>query len=250
MKIAQSANRGSKRRRQSYRAGSPKRRRSQEFVPSTETKRRKCIDSHGKAPLHKQEKTERVRKAKLHTQAKTKTVPKAMIPKLSLRNLQDKVPMFHAYTQNGDPQTQLWSQMQYRPRNSQFMGHESGGPCHVSNYKAGPAPDALRLAPFRPYTNPMVAPALRHQEYNQRTNGFPTYADSVYQLGARNVNHFVDQGSTYIQNIMGAEIYRGQRSCFLHCSMPGCGDLGANGCVVSSCWKCCRRTGRKCLRHQ
>ncbi|XP_043708871.1 zinc finger CCCH domain-containing protein 62-like isoform X2 [Telopea speciosissima] len=231
MKIAQSANQGSKRRRQSHRrqshrASSPKRKRIQEFVSSTQTKRRKGIDSRGKAPRLEQ--------------AKAKSIGKARIPKSSSRkNLEDR-----------DPQTEYWSQMQYRPKNFQFMGHENRGPCHVSNYKAGPASDAARSIPFRPYTNPMVVPALRHQEYNQRNYGFPAYADSAYQLGVGNINHLVERDSTYIQKPMGAEMYGGQRSGFLRCSMPGCGDLGTDGCVVTSCWRCCRRTGRKCSRHQ
>ncbi|KAJ4964892.1 hypothetical protein NE237_016741 [Protea cynaroides] len=230
---ARCANQGSKRRRQSNHSRSPKRRRIQRAVPSTKTERHKGIDSRGKAPPLEH--------------AKTKRVAKARKPKSSLKNQGDKIPRFHTYTQDGDPQVPYWSQTQYRPKNFQFMEHENRGPCHVSKYNAS---DAMRFSPFRPYMNPMVVPAFRHPGYNQRNNGQHAYADSGYQFGARNVNHLVNHGSAYNQKPVGTEIYRGQRSGFLRCSMPGCGDLGADGCVISSCWRCCRRSGRKCPRHQ
>lgn len=33
------------------------------------------------------------------------------------------------------------------------------------------------------------------------------------------------------------------------CSFHGCWEPATPGCVVSSCWRCCRRTGRSCCQH-
>lgn len=34
------------------------------------------------------------------------------------------------------------------------------------------------------------------------------------------------------------------------CSFHGCQELATPGCVVSSCWRCCRITGRSCCQHR
>ncbi|XP_043714435.1 zinc finger CCCH domain-containing protein 62-like [Telopea speciosissima] len=222
-RTARPANQGCKHTKQSDHAGCPKRRRNQECA-----KRQKHLDSQGKAPLLEQ--------------GKPKRVTRGIIPKSSLRNLEDKVPTFQAHSQNG----QL--------KDSQFMGHENRGPCHVYNYRAGSALDAMRLAPFRDCTNQKLVPTIRHrrykqssygfhgyqygernvncfvnqrgslhQGYNQSNHGFHSYPDTAYQFGERNINNFVDQGGSLHPISMEAEMYGRRRSAFLHCPMrrPG-----------------------------
>ncbi|KAG9450848.1 hypothetical protein H6P81_010813 [Aristolochia fimbriata] len=38
-------------------------------------------------------------------------------------------------------------------------------------------------------------------------------------------------------------------SISLRCSIPGCGGSATRDCVGCYCWKCCRKAGRRCLRH-
>lgn len=232
---------GGKRQRQSHLSRSANIRKNQESMPSTKTRAQKRVDSRGKAPRLEPVKMKRVSK------------PRA--PKSTPRHLKrthpnkDEDPMLHTYTQNGRPHGHSWTQMQTQSKDVSFVVPPNRGAYHFSNL--GSTSNAMRVTPVRHYPNPMV-PSL-HQGYNNSSYNRHAYAESSYHFSARNLNCDRDHGSINrpLHSMhMGAETYRGPMSGHFPCSTPGCWDVGAEGCVVSSCWRCCRRTGRGCLRHQ
>ncbi|KAF8364712.1 hypothetical protein HHK36_033312 [Tetracentron sinense] len=242
MKESRSTNGGAECQRHSYHTRPPrKRRRHSETGHSTKPETMKCVNGRGKAPLQGQEKMKRVAK------------PRG--PKSSPRHLRptnpdkDGAPIHQSYTRNGPAHNHYRTQMQLHSRDIPLESHANSGPFQ---FEVGSTSAAIRAQPLRPYMNATAVPTLPTLRYQGYNHVHHAYSDSSYQFDRRNLNHFPNQVSIDKQLHpipLGAEAYRPRNNGFL-CSTPWCRDLGDESCVVSSCWRCCRKTGRRCLLHQ
>lgn len=119
------------------------------------------------------------------------------------------------------------------PHENNYQAHipafvASGGLYLCSEYEMGATSIAAGVS-----KNKMAVPMLHHQAFND-TNYLPTQVHTDMQLNAA-------------PPVLQRQVHKTSQ---LPCSMPGCKNLCANKCVGSYCWKCCRSTRRKCLRHK
>ncbi|OUZ99808.1 hypothetical protein BVC80_9065g86 [Macleaya cordata] len=194
---------------------------------------RKHGSSCGKAPPSGQGKKKRVTKARATT---------SFVRDLQPTHLGEKgVPVPHPYTLNG-PGKYYGQQMQCHPRHVSPTIRANREAFNFSNHEIGSSSAVTRMPLLRPYSTVMTNP--RHH----------AYANPGKQLDPSSLNRFPDQASNYgrINSVpSGPGMYRMQQNTgYLPCSTPGCRDQRDDKCFGFSCWRCCRRTGRRCHRHQ
>ncbi|KAL5706028.1 hypothetical protein ACHQM5_024243 [Ranunculus cassubicifolius] len=149
-------------------------------------------------------------KAPLVKQQNRKRSPEHLKP---FQTKGDTFPMHHMSSMDNH-------QLQYPPRGS------------ISHYDIGSA---------------STMPVLRPEHIHNGFGRYP-YGNSGYHLDPRERNYHQNRAAFDRHVPMGH--YGGYTNDYIRCSTPGCGGVQMENCVVLSCWRCCRRIGRRCLGHQ
>ncbi|KAF5202935.1 Pentatricopeptide repeat-containing protein [Thalictrum thalictroides] len=214
---------GSKCRRHSNHTGrAPKRLRNEEPGLTTRSERGKHENSREKAPLMKQ--------------PKPKKDDKHVAQKISAERLRST-----QCNRNRDtfihPRSLHGHQLRSHPTNvvSELPG--SRVVSRFSSYDVGSAPIDMRMQQ-----------ECDHNHFRQQA-----YFGPGYNFDPRSLNYYQNQVATDMREPsipLEMRHCRGSAHGLLRCSTRGCNYSQARNCVVSSCFRCCRRIGRRCHGHQ
>ncbi|KAF9622670.1 hypothetical protein IFM89_032591 [Coptis chinensis] len=237
-KKAYSSNNGSKRRMPSHNTGrSPKRHRYQEPELRTRAVTGKHGGGRGKVlPVNQR----KMRNTDMHGVQRSFAADHFR----STQPKEGRGPVPHPYSLNSD-------HLQNHPRNATSAFDASRAAFFFSSNDEGSGSATMRMPAPKHHTYTAEVPIFQ-QDYNHTRFRHPHTAPS-YHLDPMGLDYYQNQArfDRLIPSVPpGAEQYRRPTHGLLRCSAPGCVDMRSENCVVSSCWRCCRRTGRRCLWHQ